>query len=978
MADFNFFLNRQGARGRRGEKGDQGYSPSITIKQDTPTEFIMTVHNEFDEFDTPNLIPTAFQDKITELDELTQEHTQQIADNKKEIDTLIKINDAHTSDLEDLGDRVNANKANIDKVSSQVDKNTQNISEWNSKFAVLNKTVTDLSDVTRDNSVDIDDLQTEMKKKQNKLVQGENITLSDNPDGTVTISSKGGGSGELPDNVALTDKYNNFTSFQAIGVEHESHTALELRQDSDSNGYADAGTLYMSITPTTIAFNGGYSSIYEPEIKVQGDKPLNLRATSVKIGANKVLTTNSIKAGENITVTPDEDTGTVTISASGGGDVDLSNVIKTNESTQTIASTDVSTYGQTSLTIGNQRNSSILRLYGSKNNTLAISCGTANNITSQGEIDLTINAYTSNRNIILKTNGYAQNLLKAQLGDGGKLDDILHTGNLVAGDGITISDPDSSGVRTISSTGGGGSTPENAVTTDTAQTITGKKTISNNGQSDMLTFEYTGSAYKPKAYIGMGSVNLGSSIKIGTNYESNYGGDYLNVGKFGNTGGAQLHTTNSECVLSMGEYAGFGSITHNKNNSQFTIKPYSGGSLIVGKDELKYKKIDNTEVDLLAGGGGSSADNLVTTDTEQEITAAKTFKSPTDDNYALKINGDSITRTVYGSDYRILSFKDSYLKLDTDNYKVFDFTQGKFSFYSGSYGSGEIARIQEGSLTLWTGYDSDREQVASIQSGTLSLGSGSDLTRRGKTVLFGDNATPSLQMTGTSGGQFIKLTADGEITAQDRMSEQQTYLGLKGKKLELRETSSTYSSNVGASIDLSSDTTARLKLGTNKIGASYLQEDRGLQLTGNINQSTGVVRGIISADGGIEIYPDNNINGKALKINSDGITYGGIDLLSAACIQTDEANKVQVAMPATGTWTAAPFDGFACAVMRNPKSLKIYTANFTQGAPDHGLTGAVIPVYKGDRVYVQYTDNIPDETYNKITFIPLRKELISG
>lgn len=57
MVDFKFYLNRQGVRGQRGEKGDTGFSPLITEKTNTKEEYVLHVQNETDDasFDTPNL-----------------------------------------------------------------------------------------------------------------------------------------------------------------------------------------------------------------------------------------------------------------------------------------------------------------------------------------------------------------------------------------------------------------------------------------------------------------------------------------------------------------------------------------------------------------------------------------------------------------------------------------------------------------------------------------------------------------------------------------------------------------------------------------------------------------------------------------------------------------------------------------------------------------------------------------------------------
>lgn len=58
MADFNFYLNRQGVRGRKGDKGDQGFSPVIT-EYDTgnPLEYVLRIQTEDGVMYTRNLRP---------------------------------------------------------------------------------------------------------------------------------------------------------------------------------------------------------------------------------------------------------------------------------------------------------------------------------------------------------------------------------------------------------------------------------------------------------------------------------------------------------------------------------------------------------------------------------------------------------------------------------------------------------------------------------------------------------------------------------------------------------------------------------------------------------------------------------------------------------------------------------------------------------------------------------------------------------
>lgn len=57
MADFRWYLNRQGVRGAKGDKGEKGFSPVITEQENTKQSYVLHIQNETDDtsFDTPNL-----------------------------------------------------------------------------------------------------------------------------------------------------------------------------------------------------------------------------------------------------------------------------------------------------------------------------------------------------------------------------------------------------------------------------------------------------------------------------------------------------------------------------------------------------------------------------------------------------------------------------------------------------------------------------------------------------------------------------------------------------------------------------------------------------------------------------------------------------------------------------------------------------------------------------------------------------------
>lgn len=57
-ADFNFYINRQGARGRQGVQGEPGFSPVVTVNTDTATEYTLNIETADGVLTTPNLKST--------------------------------------------------------------------------------------------------------------------------------------------------------------------------------------------------------------------------------------------------------------------------------------------------------------------------------------------------------------------------------------------------------------------------------------------------------------------------------------------------------------------------------------------------------------------------------------------------------------------------------------------------------------------------------------------------------------------------------------------------------------------------------------------------------------------------------------------------------------------------------------------------------------------------------------------------------
>lgn len=173
---------------------------------------------------------------------------------------------------------------------------------------------------------------------------------------------------------------------------------------------------------------------------------------------------------------------------------------------------------------------------------------------------------------------------------------------LTAGAGIAISED-----NVISSTGGGGSA-DNAVTLDTAQTITGKKKFSNLGSNDLVSFEYTGSDALPIGYIGMEANNAGGKIKLGVDYTSSYGGNEIVIGSDISSGSEDSKrgvrfTTNvggrQDCHLVMGNINYASNIAFLNSTGHIVLYPYGGGQLDISGNSLIYTNTNNISTNLL-------------------------------------------------------------------------------------------------------------------------------------------------------------------------------------------------------------------------------------------------------------------------------------------------------------------------------------------------------------------------------------------
>ena len=169
-------------------------------------------------------------------------------------------------------------------------------------------------------------------------------------------------------------------------------------------------------------------------------------------------------------------------------------------------------------------------------------------------------------------------------------------GGIKVGDNLSITED-----GTLSATGGG-STPTNMVTTDTAQNISGQKefnkTILFLSNSDLLRAQQST------------NYRNGAGLSMGSNSTSTDGGSFAPQWKIYDTAGNVAQT---ETIIT----------TYNQsklNSSNFN----TANKLVRLDSDGKLPAIDGSQLTNLPSGG-SAPTNMVTTDTTQTITGRKTF-----------------------------------------------------------------------------------------------------------------------------------------------------------------------------------------------------------------------------------------------------------------------------------------------------------------------------------------------------------------
>lgn len=726
MANFNWFLNRQGIQGRKGEKGDTGFSPTISVGTDTLDEYKLIIANESNSFETPNLRGNInIQDNggtYLRYDTETKQISAQSMD-AATADTLGGVRLSTEADIVEMGAGSVVTPSDVaDALPLYLEGEgavtiTQDELTSKTKIKVDVPSVNDLESRMSTAEAEIADIQTDVADLNNNKVaktdlataesagivkvDGRSITvtadgtISASPSGTLPIASTtqlggvkvdgtsiiadengvissvgGGGAGDVTANGNNVFTGNNkFKKDVTIDCNPSSGNSLAL-VDSTVDPNTDYATLRMGYSEgLTIDSHGKgiklntYLSRSQIEMSKNGDiwftseKPLKHRNFQGNGIAVPLVNQENIKAGENITLNKNAETGDITISSTGGGggtgDVPIATTevagkVKPDGTTITVTE-DGTISANSSYTLPTASTTQLggVKVDGTSvtinsDGVISAAGGGGGDVTAAGDNTFTgsntFNSYvTFNNGFSTTNNAYLEGDTYVDNGShyfnyrAGSLSMnmpikcnnsyVLTQNALVAGDGITLANT-SQGVQ-ISASGGTGDVP--IATTETA----GK--VKPDGTTITVTEDGTISAVPttPSNMVTTDTDQIITGSKTFTNSIT-----------FNNTLNMSTGNTDTLYIHSSGSYAQ-GYTTDIKFHKNLNIKSnLSGGAITLGPSNsslnaLKYKnssKTDNPSYDILHTGNLVTGDNIAIS--EPNSTGVRTISGPSDEYMA--------------------------------------------------------------------------------------------------------------------------------------------------------------------------------------------------------------------------------------------------------------------------------------------------------------------------------------------------------
>ena len=466
-ADFNFYLNRQGVRGKKGDKGDKGFSPNITIGDNTQESFTLVVQNEFDTFETPNLkeglVPEDRNGTYVRLDrEAGQQYYGEpdiATESTLGVIRLASQDEVNAGEEETKAVTPSTLASRIAPIETNVANLDTRTSTLETEMTTAESNITALQAQMSTAESDIDTLQTQVATNTNDItsLKGSTSTLESD----VTSLSESVSAAES----SITEINANITTIEGNISTLETQIPTVATTTKAGTVKPDGTTITITGDGTITAVGGGGG----------GTGDVTAAGNNVFTGSNtfqQPITLQASSSGQLLNLV-DQDSGVIGIVTAGNRGGLRFNTLSTAEPFLLSTLSD---------------NQAVYFL-----NQASVHSGNGITITTTSTTDITIAAEVTQQDIdglgseLDTLSGKVTSLegtvstLETQMPSVA----TTTTAGTVKPDGTTIT---IAADGTISAVGGGsGSTPENMVTTDTDQNITGMKnfynglTISNNG-----------------------------------------------------------------------------------------------------------------------------------------------------------------------------------------------------------------------------------------------------------------------------------------------------------------------------------------------------------------------------------------------------------------------------------------------------------------------------------------------------------------
>lgn len=361
MAEFKYYLNRQGVRGPQGPQGEKGFSPDISVEKDTLSEYILRITNEGGYFLTTNLrehkedrggtyirydrdtgvmyagdadpasTDTLGVIRIAKDDDFVGKAedaavtpaqiqnyvTEKVDTVSQKVDTLdkttVKLDGQQTiTGRKYFSDRILTAKIVDNQSHNLINANQQTLSLGDSYFKLVLNTSSESS--LRKGSTNLGEI-----LAQKSVTAGDNIVITETTNG-IQISSTSGDVYTTADNKFTgTNTFNKPVTVEdtltVYGSSISNKPDLVINKQAASSGILDYGPVGLLIRGTSktgtvtdgLSIDNNAITTYHP-LRVSGtvdeDRPYFLHQ-------------NSVTAGDNITIT--KTTDGIKISSTGGG-----------------------------------------------------------------------------------------------------------------------------------------------------------------------------------------------------------------------------------------------------------------------------------------------------------------------------------------------------------------------------------------------------------------------------------------------------------------------------------------------------------------------------------------------------------------------------------------------------------------------------------------------------------------------------------